>query len=200
MLLTSLSIILITTRFGQTASLWWIIRKMIPGASAIRAVSRIGLLLPIPAALGVAIVLERLRAQRRIFIATFVAIVCLAEQQHRAQAYNKLEMRAEVARITNAIPPNAQAFFFTGSDQSHWAMDQVDAMSASMDSHVPTINGYSGTWPPAIRQLIMNDTPGDDAKLQMLLAEWIAANHLDPHRVAWLGETPAGVVRRSIGN
>ena len=77
-------------------------------------------------------------------------------------------------------------------------MDQVDAMAASMDSHVPTINGYSGTWPPAIRPLIMNDTPGDDAKLQKLLSEWIAANHLDPQRVAWLVETPAGVVAPPI--
>lgn len=196
-LLTSLSIIMITTRFGETASLWWIIRKVIPGASAIRAVSRIGLLFPIPAALGVAIVLERLRAQRRILIATLVAIVCLAEQMHHAQAYDKFQMRAEVARITNAIPSDAQAFFFTGGDSSHWAMDQVDAMTASMESHIPTINGYSGTWPPAIRTLIMGDMPANNAKLQKLLNEWIAANHLDPRHVAWLVETPTAIVRRS---
>ena len=52
-------------------------------------------------------------------------------------------------------------------------------MWASLETGIPTINGYSGTWPPAIRKLIMSDIPARRADIQNELARWCKQNHLD---------------------
>jgi len=59
-------------------------------------------------------------------------------------------------------------------------------MWASLETGIPTINGYSGTWPPAIRKLIMSDIPARRADIQNELARWCKQNHLYSKRIGWI--------------
>jgi hypothetical protein len=201
--LTALTLIFITTRFGDHASLWWPLRSLIPGAVAIRAVARIGLLLTIPAAVGFAAWVAHLQSRRPARIAVLVLVtLCFAEQLRSPHAYDKYAMRAEVNSIAARIPPGSKAFLYTGRDPDHWAVDQVDAMWASLQTHTPTINGYSGTWPPALRKLIMSDTlgsPQNYATIKQELELWQLHNHLPPSSVAWIIDAHPGEAV-SLGN
>jgi hypothetical protein len=184
LLLTSLTLIVLCSRIGDHTSLWWTVRSIVPGAVAIRAVARIGILLIIPASIGFGVLIERHKSTRLPRVA-LVAIVglCFAEQLRSSPSYDKYAMRREVQSVAARIPPGTSAFFFTGSDPSHWAIDQVDAMWASLQTNIPTINGYSGTWPPAIRKLIMSDTIAHRSDLENELKRWRETNHL---RVVWI--------------
>ncbi|HSZ59265.1 MAG TPA: hypothetical protein VK797_26725 [Tepidisphaeraceae bacterium] len=165
--LAAATLIVLTTRFGEHASLWWLVRDYIPGAAALRAVSRVGLLMTIPAAIGVAAFVDRFKS-RAVYL---VFGLCLLEQVHRLPAYDKWEVRDRVWRIAAAIPPNTDAFFYFGTGGKDWASDQVDAMWASLQSGVPTINGYSGAWPPGSRELVTSPN-------RAALEKWMKQNHL----------------------
>ena len=134
--------------FYDQDSLWLAYSGMIPGAVAIRAIGRVVLILLVPAALGLACLVEFLD-QRRLAIASWiVALVCLAEQgvtdrdlrrggepgvdRHASRAGS-----TEVGSRSIIIPIDDLPFF----------RHHLDAMWASLATGVPTVNGYSGHAP-----------------------------------------------------
>jgi hypothetical protein len=146
---------------------WRAIFLFVPGAGALRAVSRIGVALVLPASLGVALLIDALMRARRIppsrtalvlrrrdvrrralLCAAVVAIV-VAEQVQDPRSYDKSEGRARVARVANEIGAGCQSFLYTttGGNDDPWNY-HADAMWAAMERGVPTINGYSGNQPP----------------------------------------------------
>ena len=66
--------------FYISDSLWLAYSRMIPGAVAIRAVGRVVLILLVPAALGLACLVEFLDRRRWAVASWIVVLVCLAEQ------------------------------------------------------------------------------------------------------------------------
>src|SRR5206468_5737674 len=100
-------------------SLWRAVYLYVPGASALRAVSRIGVALVLPAALGLALVVDELvRAPRiapsrtavtlrrrdrvrRAFVTVLLIAAVVAEQVQESRWYDKSEGRTRVARVAN---------------------------------------------------------------------------------------------------
>jgi hypothetical protein len=188
----TLTVIVLATRIHEHSSLWWHLRSFVPGAFAIRAVARIGLLLAIPVAVGLARFVDRFNIHWRARIALLIVPLCFLEQiHHNTRSYDKFAMREEVSRICSAIPRGSAAFFYTGKNPERWPLDQVTAMWASVQSGIPTINGYSGSLPRAQRTLITTGsavTPGNEEATRLQLLGWLSRNQMNPATVAWIAD------------
>ncbi len=176
---TGMTVVLLSTIWPNGASLWVIVYHLVPGAAAIRGVSRIALMLLIPAGAGAALFAERFR-RRAVVVA--LAAVCIAnEQRQELSSFDKIEGRQRVAVVTSAIGPSCLAFLYTpttGRQDPWWY--QTDGMWASMNTGVPTINGYSGNVPPGwpfYRNQIA--TPAHGLQLTHDLVGWIHRWRLD---------------------
>ena len=202
---------LLATEWPGGFTPWRAIYLMVPGASALRAVSRIGVALVLPASLGVALLVDAIARPQRIppsrtapalrrrdrrkralvVLALLAAIV--AEQVQRPPSYDKSEGRARVARVANGIGAGCQAFLYTtiGGADDPWNY-HTDAMWASMERRVPTINGYSGNQPPGWNFYdIRVHTAETDSVVGDSLAQWSARWHLDSARICRV-RTPPG--------
>ena len=184
----AVAIVGLTTIIGGHYTLWRAVFELVPGARAIRAVARIGLLLLLPAAVGVALFLQRARTTARPWAIAAAALVIMLEQGKTIYSYDKLVARQEVARLVALIPERCDAFFFSPrfGRRIPWNY-QVDAMWAQLDRGVPTINGYSGSPPPGwtFRDLRIR-TPEHERQLSAALDAWAARWGLDRARLCWI--------------
>jgi hypothetical protein len=186
----AITIVLLATIWPNGMSAWMVVYHVVPGAAAIRGVSRIGLVLLIPAGVGAALLAERLRGQPLALV--LLAIAMAGEQRQQLEWIDKAEGRRRVAVITSAIPPRCVAFLYTpptGHEDPWWY--QTDAMWASMVSGVPTLNGYSGNVPPKwpfYHNYIVNPSHGRELISDLL--RWSNRWSLDRARVCQI-ITPA---------
>jgi hypothetical protein len=194
---TSIIIGVAATKFGQH-SLWHFVHHFVPAADAIRCPSRIGLLLTIPAALGLAQFVSYF-SKRHIILAVAIA-VCLLEQICVLPSYDKKVSQDRILPIVAALPPNTHVFYFVGYNPLDNVCYQIDAMWAGLIADVPTINGYSGArphvWVPLFDDFeAAPDVTTHDAELRADAATWEAKWALDPSKVVWLKlEAPGRVV------
>lgn len=177
---SAVTVVLLSTTFGGFSP-WRAVYAYFPGGAAIRVVSRIGLLMLIPAGLGLA-AFKELFGNRRI-AATLLA-VCLLEQIYSMETYPKALGRSVAQTIASQIGPNCPSYYLSilpveGSDRSDW-LHQVDAMMAQLIVNVPTVNGYSGNYPPGYGSLDQNvvETPEDHTRIRRDLASWKKLNGL----------------------
>lgn len=191
--IVSLTLFVLCTEFWPGLGLWRLVYEVIPGAKAIRAVSRIGLVMLVPAAVGLAAfaegVLEK-KKRSRVGVAALLLAVVVLEQGHRADSFDKLELRDEVAQLGAEVDPSSCRFFFysprtDGSEPEY--RYQIDAMWAAYATGIPTLNGYSGNAPPAWHlggsEL---KTADDEKRLAGALADWMREHGLDPAGLCWI--------------
>jgi hypothetical protein len=182
--------IALTTVFFGRFSLWWMIYRAVPGAGAIRQASRISSLVLLPIAVGVALMVDwflQLRAGAlTMTCAVALAIACLAEQTVGGLSFPKAEDRQRVAAIVEAVPSEAKCFYYSGPAYSA-EVAQVDAMWASVQSSVPTLNGYSGCAPPDYPLSNANVTSSAEQQdLLSSLKDWSNSQGLDAGDVLWI--------------
>ena len=106
----AITIVLLSTIWPNGTSLWIIVYYAAPGAAAIRGVSRIALMLLIPAGAGVALFAERFRRHLGILA---LAAICIANEQRRRPAFVRQDQWAPVAVIASALRPDCVAFLYT---------------------------------------------------------------------------------------
>jgi len=180
MLLTAGTALLLSTSFeGLTA--WRLILRWFPAVGAFRAVSRISIALLVPAAVGLALFCDRLLTRRAVWPAVILGLVCVLEQGQVMPAFSKRRNRADVAAVTHRIDPRCNAFLFTQlRGHREWWEYALDAMWASLETGVPTLNGYSGNAPSGWALAKINiRTQEDDERVAQALAAWTKAQHLD---------------------
>jgi len=182
---------LLTLRMPGDWSLWELVRSTVPGAAAIRAVSRVAMVLLFPAAIGLAIFFDRMVERRRFLIAGVLFALVVAEQIHRPLTFDKELAERRVAAIAEEVPPNADAFLLvnTGHRADQYVHD--DAAWASIASGVPTINGRYGNRPRGwrLRRVLAKDQRSRD-RIKRELGSWIRRQNLEQNRLAWI-EFPA---------
>ncbi len=210
-ILVPLTMALLATEWPNGATLWHVIYSLVPGAAALRAVSRIGVALLFPVSLGVALlvnsltrarrippsrtalVLRRRDARRRALVGATIVAAIVAEQVQQPRSYEKREGRERVARVESGIGARCQAFLYTTIDGADdpWNY-HADAMWAFMDRGVPTLNGYSGNVPPQWNFYdIRIHTAVVDSSVDDSVASWAARWRLDPARICRV-RTPPG--------
>jgi hypothetical protein len=172
-LFVSLCIILLATRFSQEQSqLWYYVGyKGFPGGISIRTLSRIAIILLIPAAVAIAAFFQKYRGRWAILLIVLV----LLEQGQSLEYFDKAKNRSVIDMAAEQIPLNCRSFYFVaqGSNQPDFYIQEI-AMWASMKRGVPTINGYSGSMPPGWNFPATWENP---------LNGWLIRNNLTPSDV-----------------
>jgi hypothetical protein len=192
--LATLSVIALATMVGGR-SLWELVHAHVPGAGGIRAIGRVTIVLVVPAMIGLALVLQRLRGRNGLLV--LVALACLAEQvQVGGRGWIEKDiLRRHVTRLARRVDPSCEAFFLacTRAPCRRYADD--DAAWVELATGIPTINGRYGNWPRGweLRQDWEDGGSARRARLRQGLDRWIAARGLDADRVCWLEYGGAGL-------
>jgi hypothetical protein len=174
-------------------SLYFWVFSVVPAAGAVRVPGRVVLLLLIPAAVGLACFLSG----RRPAVLALVLSVCLLEQGQFQSSYDRHENRQRIDAVARRVAPDAVTFVVWRSVSGPQPMDcrtHLDAMWAGLEAGVPTVNGYSGAWPPHWDLQANELQPGQDGReLEKALNDWLARHGLPPARVSriHLGEASA---------
>jgi len=148
------------------------------------------LLLPISA--GAACLIDRSGWKKPVLIG--VTLLSMLEQGRTTPTLDRFELRHATAALTRQIDPKAEAFFLSdsGPSPSPALIDRLplrvhlDAMMASLESGVPTINGYSGGTPPGWRFEGLSLAPPDSPHVEAQLDAWCREKGLDRRRVQWI--------------
>lgn len=180
---------LLGMRYGDNYSPWKLVYSSFPGAHGIRAVARYVILLTLPMSIAFAFVIDRAMvkisfrnrwpARITMYAVLFVVIALgLGEQFARKKNFNGFSVRAENAylkKLSATLPNNCSSFYVAigPNGQRNQFEYQVDAALVSIMTHVPTINGYSGQFPPNWG-LWEVKAPEYEANVKA----WIDANHL----------------------
>lgn len=166
---------------------WLLVREILPPAAAMRAVVRVGLMTLFPAALGLAIAVDRFVGKRRGAIVALLFLAVVAEQSHRSPTYDKASCCERIASLAERVPGDAGAFLcFVERDNWHAHLHD-EAAWVALATGIPTVNGRSGNVPggwglarPGFR------TPGERAMLEARLRRWARRSGFDPAAVAWV--------------
>jgi hypothetical protein len=168
----SLALVLLAMSWPGGFSLWVLVYLAVPGAKAIRAVARIGNLLIVGVAAGAALWLHSARCRRPVAVA--VAVLVLGEQLQRTPSFDRGEVVARVEGIARRVRPGAAAFLYTVPGGSIAA--NLDAMEASLETGVPTVNGYSSNTPPGYPFENSSASEEEEAALEA----WVLRHGGDP--------------------
>ena len=157
--------------FYHRDSLWLASYSFIPGAIAIRAIGRIVLIMLLPAGLGLACLVEFFDRRRLAIAAWSIAFVCLAEQGVTTNTFDAAENRASIENLASRIDRTRIAFYYHPLANAPYHRAHLDAMWASLETGVPTVNGYSGHNPRSWSGFAAADTE-PKADVQETLAAW----------------------------
>ena len=168
------SLMLLTTSLPGGSSLWWIVREVVPGSAALRAVARVGLMGLFPAAVGLALVFERLSIRKRWILAAAAFLVVAAEQPHRRPSFDKAAVNERVAQIAAKVPADAQTFLLVINGHRWDKYLHDDAAWVALSAGVPTVNGRYGHFPPEYPfRNPQIERPDDRVELRKNLNLWI---------------------------
>jgi hypothetical protein len=192
-LLSGVTMIAVMTQYPGGLTPWPSLARVLPAGSAVRALPRVILLLLIPLSIGLAEVVERVKLSA---IAVIVCVVVVAEQAQTTSAYDKLSVRSDVAAIASQVK-NCAAFYYVAACPGQRDSGppivkvQVDAMTAALETGVPTVNGYSGNFPIGWWELVDARVfdERDAARLHEALQRWLMRKHANSVQVCWI-ESP----------
>lgn len=170
LLVSALLLLILATKLPHTVwEPWRLVFDFFPGANAIRAVSRIGLLLSLPLCVGLALYVDR--SPFRAWILFAITIACL-EQGRTTPSYDKESARSRVRALESEVMKVHQQFgcpyflylprvsdrkyleehpwkvAFNANHETKEVRHQLDAMWVQLRTGIPTLNGYSGNNPP----------------------------------------------------
>lgn len=163
--------ILLILRFGSSVSLWYVIYKVIPGASAIRAVVRFFQFLCIPLAIFSARMADSLlrRCNRKAAGGVIVAVV-FAQYIWTGTIYSQWTASEHTAFVEQVPKPpkDCEIMFIKniGTDPT----DLISCISNSMNAtiianrfNLECINGYSGQFPKEFGECLLISSPNYEA-------------------------------------
>lgn len=177
-------------------SAWALVFQAVPAGGAIRAVTRISLLLLVPASVALAVGLDTL-GRRRILVAVVLAAAVVAEQRVPVPAYDVAPLLAREAALAAEVGQSCRAFVYTPTapcGDAPWAVRHgaavdahLDAMAVSTITGIPTLNGYSGSLPPGYPFWALTACSPDDAiTIPRLIRTWCASHGCRASSVCWI--------------
>jgi len=108
--------------------------------------------------------------------------------------HDKLQQRRRVDAIAARVDPHATAFVATEGPRSGRPHElQLDAMWASVEAGVPTVNGHSGNLPALWARLQPAQAgvdPAERDRFAARLARWLARKGMAPDAVQWIELPP----------
>lgn len=160
--------------------------KYIPGAYAVRASHRVVFIMLLPAALGLAVAVERFASNRSRLALVALLAWCALEQGRQSPSYDKYQARRETAALARRVDPRCDAFFLSPvrgiTDRYH-----VDALWVHIATGIPTINGHSGSIP--IGWPLLNlpvTTPQERREVREALDDWTRRTGVGSRKICWV--------------
>jgi hypothetical protein len=180
-----LGLLVTSTCVPPLHSLWRLWYYTLPGVTALRSVSRIGIFLLLPAAFGLGLWVERYRSKAAILVAG-LALVAL-EQARGVPSFDIQHARATISAMRAEIESKGCMIFFanvTDATEAPWKY-QIDAMWAAVETSIPTLNGYSGNFPADWGALydITVRSPAQLTALRNASAAWSLEHGVNPASV-----------------
>jgi hypothetical protein len=154
--LTCLSLWLVGVRLGNRLTLWWLLWKWVPGASAIRIPHRVNLVLNVAVVIVCMFGFEelmRVMAQyriRRYLVAITLAATIFVEQLNFMPTHlvSRTSEWQKLSRISSPPKTCSEFYVSTWNDSRVRMMEfQLDAMLLAQKYTIPTLNGYSSWFP-----------------------------------------------------
>jgi hypothetical protein len=186
-LVSAALLVLLATSWPGGHTLWQPVFETLPGASSVRAVGRLILILLVPAGAALAATVDALSRWSRA-AAVGLLLVVGAEQLQSLPSFETGPVRARVDAVAAAIPPGCAAFYYSPvlSGKPFW-VTQLDAMWASVATGVPTVNGYSSSHPRVWEPLMAHELSfRDEPRVRSSLTVWLASKGLPPESVCWV--------------
>ena len=143
--------LLLCIRVGPV-SLWWLVYSAVPGAAAVRVVTRFLLFLTLPTTLLAMHVLARRPLAGSRGVLALLAVMLIIEQAN-GQAQAGLPRARELAflRRLPPVPAACRVFFVAGPRPEHpddpSLIVNIDAMLVAELVHRPTLNGHASFLP-----------------------------------------------------
>lgn len=175
--------------YGNNHSPWFYVNEFLPGAKAIRAVSRYVIFLTLPMAIAFAFLLEkgikRAAKYRRkrtrialIAVLTIVAAFGVFEQfgvfKIGGTGFSKRVEEAYLSAMAAKLSSDCTTFYITPGSGDHGPFEyQYDAMLISIMTGIPTLNGYSGHTPPGWELYLVNNGDYEDN-----VRKWVESQHI----------------------
>ncbi len=187
LVLASATLFVVSLRLYGDLSFWQIIRAVVPGGGALRAVARIGALLVFPVSIGVALFFDQQAGRTSAVLLVALALFCFAEQAHREMSFDKEFLRWRMDRIEAQIPPGCPAFFLVSRGGYSDVDVHDDAMWIALRTGIPTVNGRYGNEPPQWDLMDSHiKTPDERAGIEQRFDTWLQVNHLTRADVCWV--------------
>ena len=162
---TALVLAVLPTKFGF-GSLWRVPWTLMPGAEGIRAIGRVDILAApiacLTAALGLAITRRTLpdgaRRAPALSVGLGLLLALVVIEQFNVGEFSRIDRSNENERLNEAPapPPNCRSFFIIDREMLSFVAN-IDAMLLAVHLGIPTVNGYSGQYPPGYILLDMGD-------------------------------------------
>lgn len=185
-------ILVITFTIPGGWTLWTYVAAPIPGATAIRAVTRWGLFLLFPFAVGLACCLDEVYGRRGWAEVALLGLMVMLEQAVQIQHYDFRAFEHEARQYASQLKSACGDFLISGPSGGPrpGVYMQVISMWTQIFSGIPTLNGYSGGQPPGY----VFSTPLDNVRNYVILREgierWERQYPAAGSRTCWLRPTP----------
>ena len=165
-----LLLFLLTLKFGvgggRLASAYEYLFRL-PGILSIRAVTRMVIVLGLPVAIVVALACDGLLHRIRqtsylkqhlvgIFITILLSLEVIFFINYKTPHQTWAKRMGELTALLPSTIPQNSILFINHSSSEPWYMTEVDAMVIAQDLGIPTINGYSGNFPPGHHHLSLS--------------------------------------------
>ncbi|MBV8886710.1 MAG: hypothetical protein JO235_22325 [Chroococcidiopsidaceae cyanobacterium CP_BM_RX_35] len=155
-LLVFVTLFILSLRLPSGLSLWRIVYEVVPGAKAIRSVTRIwtvadfyllvAVIVSFDSLLRTAITRRRLRST----LVSVLLVVGITEQiVLGSPSYEKAPYLREVADVQTLMQKDCNVAYVLLNPHVPFVINQLTAMWAGIGANVPVVNGYTGKAPPA---------------------------------------------------
>lgn len=163
-LITSIILFILSFNFGNSISLWFQIYSIVPGAKAIRAVTRIEFIiyfyLILSAFMAFDVLYKNVKKNigvKVLFIILFVLIIT-EQSMIKRYSFSPAMFNEDVSFVQRSINRCKVAYVTTDTKVFYRRINiQLVAMFAGLQSGVPVINGYSGFFPYPIIDRNLNE-------------------------------------------
>ena len=193
LVMASVLAIFATTLWPGELTVWRLVYEYIPGASAVRAVGRLGLLLLLPASVGLALFWQKRWPRQGGWTGSGPWLLLLgllvAEQVHDPPTFKTEEARWRVSKVVEQITPDCRAFFVSTLSRRPERTIHEDAMWAALETGVPTINGRYGNFPPGWGMFWVNRRAKELCRrdeIELRLRRWAGQHELPVSEICWI--------------
>lgn len=145
-------LVLLTLTFGKY-SLYLAIGAL-PGVGSVRAMARIGTVLVVPLALLAAMAVDafpREKFRARLLVALLVLIMGAESTTYRVSSFDAAEGQQRIETLRRQYPDaltGDPVIFSPAITETPYYVSELDGMILAQDLGLPTLNGYSGNFPP----------------------------------------------------